>query len=490
MDDFEIAKTPHVYDTWNTYYPSEANYWYNYSSAEDLLNNLDDLAKIIDDFLRVQVPRLRVLDSYASGRNFAISNRPGRRDSKKSDRRVKHDYGGFIATFQTGYLFGIPVKVALPNDDGGQGIINEINGINDTDELNADLGFDCSRFGRAYEIHYRNENDENKIKLSSPFQTFVIYDETLDYNRIAGVRILRTRSYEDAREIRVHVYTDSEIHYFKMDLDAKEMRRDGEPSSHVFGAVPVIEWQNNRFRTGDYEKVISLIDNYDSAQSDSGNYLADLNDAILKIKGYFDENEGTLEEMLDATVLLLKYGEATDGSPLPVDADYLTKTYDVHGHEAIKQRTEDDIHKFSFTPDLSDKNFSQNSSGVAMYFKMLGTDQYRAWKEQAFTKALKERYRIISQSRENVRDPGFDSSSIAVSFTANLPVDKWKDVESYMRAGGEISNKTLASLFPWFDDWEAEKEQIESEREENLTHDYNFLGAQPREEVDDDELPI
>lgn len=482
-DNFEVARNVRG-EVWNTYYPPEANYWYNYESAEALLANPEDLKAMINNFLNVQVPRLQVLDSYANGNNYAIQHRPRRQDARKSDRRTKHDFGGFIATFQTGYLFGIPVKVSLPNDEEGQAILNDINGLNDTDELNADLGFDCSRFGRAYEVHYRDEKDNNRIKLSSPFQTFVVYDETLNYDRIAGVRILRSRSYKDEGDnvIKAHVYTVDKIYYFEGSLDGDDFKQYQEPTEHVFGAVPIIEWQNNRFRTGDYEKVISLIDNYDAAQSDSGNYLADINDAILTIKGYFDENEGTLEEMLDATVLLLKYGTAVDGSPLPVDAGYLTKQYDVAGHEAIKQRTEDDIHKFSFTPDLSDKNFSQNSSGVAMYFKMLGTDQYRAWKEQAFTKAIKERYRIISNSRAAVLEPSFDSSSIGVAFTANLPVDRWKDVDAYIRAGGDISNKSLAGLLPWIDDWDKEKQQIEDERSASLIHDYNFLGEQPRDE--------
>jgi len=49
--------------------------------------------------------------------------------------------------------------------------------------------------------------------------------------------------------------------------------------------VPVVEWQNNRERSGDWEKGIPIIDAYDAAESDTANYMSDLNDAMLVIKG-------------------------------------------------------------------------------------------------------------------------------------------------------------------------------------------------------------
>ncbi len=58
--------------------------------------------------------------------------------------------------------------------------------------------------------------------------------------------------------------------------------------SEIIRVFPVVEYDNNRFRTGDFEHVISLIDLYDSAQSDTANYMTDLNDALLVISGDID----------------------------------------------------------------------------------------------------------------------------------------------------------------------------------------------------------
>ncbi|MGY0191489.1 phage portal protein, partial [Lactococcus petauri] len=56
-------------------------------------------------------------------------------------------------------------------------------------------------------------------------------------------------------------------------------------TKHFFGGVPLIEYQNNRSRSGDYEDLLSLIDAYDLAEANTANHLNDLVNAVLVIKG-------------------------------------------------------------------------------------------------------------------------------------------------------------------------------------------------------------
>lgn len=61
----------------------ESNIHYRYSSAEELLDNTDVLAKMIAHHNEHQVPRLQVLDDYYKAKNTnIIKNR--RRKEKKS----------------------------------------------------------------------------------------------------------------------------------------------------------------------------------------------------------------------------------------------------------------------------------------------------------------------------------------------------------------------------------------------------------------------
>src|SRR5690606_21531015 len=100
---------------------------------------------------------------------------------------------------------------------------------------------------------------------------------------------------------------------------------------HYFDGVPVIEYENNRFRQGDYEKVLSLIDLYDAAEADTANYMTDLNDAMLKIKGNVELSAEEARKMKESNILFLKTEMAADGKEGSADADYIYKKYDVSG---------------------------------------------------------------------------------------------------------------------------------------------------------------
>ena len=72
-----------------------------------------------------------------------------------------------------------------------------------------------------------------------------------------------------------------------------EERRPAEP--HSFGKVTITEFSNNEKRRGDFEKVIPLIDLYDNAQSDTANYMSDLNDAMLLVVGNMELDSNTAQ---------------------------------------------------------------------------------------------------------------------------------------------------------------------------------------------------
>jgi len=487
---FELGITVDPKQNINTGFPREANSWYNYESAEKLLGNLEDLEDMITDFLTVQVPRLSILASYASGHNEGISKKPPRLEENKADHRARHNFAGFISIFNTGYLFGVPVKVST-SEEKEQKAIDSFNKLNDIDELNSDLGYDCSRFGRAYELHYRNENDENRVALSSAFDTFVIYDPTVEHNPIAAVRLLRTYNKTETR-VSVDLYTADKIYHFK-ECGINQIKLtydiDEDVEEHFYGEVPIIEWYNNRFRQGDYETEITLIDLYDSGQSDTANYMSDLNDAMLVIKGHLQEADLTLEEaksMKNANIMLLEYGTDSDGRGLPIDAHYIYKQYDVAGTEAYKKRLQADIHKFSHTPDFSDENFSGQQTGVAMKYKLLGTDQIRSMKEQTFTKAMNRRYQLLNNINVATFGTPINVKDIAIKFTENLPIDFWQDVQNYFRSGGKLSQQTLLGLLPWVGSYTEEMKRLEAEEGADLPFYDREIKKSQDSEVEDE----
>lgn len=439
-------------------FDKEANKTYTYSDADSLLENLDDLAEIINHHRLRQVPRLDQLDDYYLGNNTTILSGDRRKEEHMADHRATHNHARYVSQFIVGYLTGNPIKIDH-SDDKARDYIRNIEQSNELDALHSELTLDCSVYGRAYELLYRNENDETRVVMLSPLETFVIYDETVEQKPIAGVRYRKSFKNGETK-FYIDVYTsDYEYNYESSTLTADQFRLIDE-GEHYFEGVPIIEYQNNRFRQGDYENVLDLIDLYDAAQSDTANYMTDLNDAMLKIKGNLSIDVQEAQEMKEANILMLE----TSGENAQADADYIYKKYDVAGTEAYKTRIETDIHKFTNTPDMNDENFAGNQTGEAMKYKLFGLEQVRATKERFFKRSMRKRFELINNlaSYGNELADGLLRES-TITFTPNLPKSTKEAVDMFNSLGGRLSEKTVLGLLPFIDDPEDELERLQEE---------------------------
>ncbi|WP_304652579.1 phage portal protein, partial [uncultured Ligilactobacillus sp.] len=165
----------------------ESNIHYRVNSLDDLKgNNYETLTQMIRHFITNQVPRLEVLDGYSKGRNAGIFSGDRRLDKNKADHRIAHNFGKLIAQFVAGYTTSVPLSYSLPDDNELNDKLLEFNKANDIATLDNELMYDVAKFGRAYDIQYKND-DGNKIKQANVFETFVIYDTTIERRPVAAV---------------------------------------------------------------------------------------------------------------------------------------------------------------------------------------------------------------------------------------------------------------------------------------------------------------
>lgn len=489
VNDFENGVDTHRTTGSKQRFPDEANKVFKYSSADNLLNNLDHISEMIKEHEQYQYPRLQVLEDYYKGNNVTILSGQRRKEKDQADNRAVHNFAKYTSQFIQGYMVGIPLKTSYP-DEGIEGKIRDMNRINDADEHNSDLILSQSMYGRAYELLYRSKDDQNRFTTVDVKNTFVVYDSTVEKLPIVGIRYLEN-DYEDERT--VHVYTSSEIIEYKLGSDYKLTVIDSK--NHSFGEVPIIEYSNDKFRQGDFEDVLTLIDLYDGAQSDIANYSQDLNDAILAIFGRFDlEGYGDetpreiMKQMKDANLFHLEPPLSSDGKEGRADAKYLYKQYDVQGSEAYKSRIANDIHLFTATPNMNDENFGGIQSGEAMKYKLFLLEQKRATKERLFKKSLRDRYRLINNVMQTASEGTFDVSKLTITFTENLPANLEKELKWFTDAGGKLSLKTLLSLLRAVENPDEEIERIEEERKERQSDAFldNYGFAEATSEDDDD----
>ena len=187
-NDFELDLDTPTTSEFMTYYSEKANMVYKYSDADSLLEHPEILVSMINHHRQNQVPRLHSLDHYYKAENDTIMNRPARKEAGKADYRIANNFGKVISSFMVGYMGGNPIQVQDKKDDKVQNVITEANDANNADEENSNLLLDLSKYGRAYEILWRDEQDNNRFALSSVFDTFVIYDTTIEEKPIMAVR--------------------------------------------------------------------------------------------------------------------------------------------------------------------------------------------------------------------------------------------------------------------------------------------------------------
>lgn len=446
-------------------------------TARDLLDNIDDISDFITHHIEAQRPRLQMLDDYYQGLNYNVMRSNNRRREKHlADNRVAHDFASYIADFINGYCFGHAIQVQSEKEMT-QNAINSLHDINDIDSHNRSIGLDLSIFGRAYEYIIRNQDDEVRIYKTNAKDTFVIYDTTVQQNSIAAVRYWKVSEDKNTDFYHIDFITDQATYFFVASKSTNlKISERKPPELHSFGKVTITEFSNNEKRRGDFEKVIPLIDLYDNAQSDTANYMSDLNDAMLLIKGNIDlGDENVVRLQKEANVFHLDPPQYEDADQKVnegnVDAEYIYKQYDVNGVESYKDRISRNIHMFTNTPDMTDENFSGNQSGEAMKYKLFGLEQRTAIKEGLFRKGLRRRYKLIGEIMSVNRELDKDNiKDLVFTFTRNLPKSLTEEMQMYVNAGGEISQKTLMSLVSFIDNPQQEAERIKQEQEEKIKH--------------------
>lgn len=449
-------------------YGPETNYSYRADNAEEILNDTGKLIAMIYDHCHVQCPRLAALDDYMKARNNGIYNDECRRiEKERADYRAAHNFAKIINVFDVGYNTGVPIKKVSDIEQINK-FITEYDRDNDIEALDGELWRDMKKYGRAYELQYRNEKDQDRSVISNVFETFVCYGTDVERTPLFAVRypIYRIGSQE---RVKVSVYTDSEIITYKTCQTTSLKLEEEKREFHHWGEVPITEYSPDRYRMSGYEDVIPMIDLYDAAQSDTANYMSDLNEATLVITGDLNLQKysvSDLAEMKRANLLLLANGINPDGSKSQTDAKYVYKQYDVNGAEAYKDRLQKDIHKISFVPDLTDDSFSGTQSGEAMKYKLFGFQQMAKTGQRGFKKGLIRRYRLLMNIKNFANEAdNTDLGNLTITFTPNLPKAILEELKALVDAGMEVSQETLMGLASFIEDIQAELERIQNEKE-------------------------
>jgi SPP1 family phage portal protein len=425
---------------------------------------------------RRELRRYAYLEKYYMAEN-EISNRPAEDDSKPNNKIV-HPFARYITKIATAYFMGLGMRIQC-DDDGYRDALAELVNANQTDVKHFEEAKDMSKFGRSYELLYINEEGALKTRFLPAAEVRPIYGQGTDGFLVAAIWRFTRDEFDGKRLVRIdyaNVYTKTEVfRYTRYHTVGAWRLVDQYP--HMFSDVPIIVRWNNTEQKGDYEDVITLIDAYDRAQSDTANDLDYFTDAYLAIVGAEDivtdgedgsESTEAASTPSERTVRTLKR-ERVFIFPDGGDMKFVTKTINDTATENYKSRTYKNLFFLALVPNLTDENFSGNLSGVAIKYKLFGLEELAAEKEKYFTSSELKKLRFMTEYINTMRGTSYDWRTLQLSFDRSSVSNllELAQIINYLR--GLLSDETLISMWPEIEDAikELEKRLAEERKKEN-----------------------
>lgn len=437
--------------------------------------------RIVEQHRMNDLPRLLELENYYNTKNKIVNRVMA--DPAKPNNKLANPYASYITDTLTGYFVGEPITYNS-NDEVLLQDLSMIFEYNDEADENMELAKNASIYGVAYEMLYFSEEDKMiRFKPLSPKEVIPIFDKSVESNLLAVIRYYDDYNVvEDKTYTIIEVINNIEVVRYQTSQGSTSLTLL-EQYPHYFGMVPIAIYKNNEEERGDFEPVISLIDAYDTMESDSVNDFAYFVDCYLALYGFTAEAED-VQKMKENRILLMDDG---------TKAEWLIKNSNDTTIENMKNRLDADIHKFAKCPNLADKEFASNASGIAIKFKTLGTENLVSIKERKFKRGLQQRLELISMISSVLRE-GFDWRAVDIVFSRNLPTNDMDIANMVNSLRDIVSDETLLAQVPFVEDVQAEMDRIEEQREKEKEQspffqvglDYNtsaMAGNKPEEEL-------
>lgn len=391
---------------------------------------------------------------YYIGKHKILNKRM--KDESKPNNKIIVSLPHLTTEIRTGYFSGEPMTVSA-SDDTFHEMLSEILEYNDFQALNSELDQLSAIYGHSIMILYIDENGQIRMAAEDPKNCFVVYDNTLAHDPIAGIRYFE---YEDSATNEtiydITLYESDKISYFRGPEAALTLVKEEQ---NFFQDVPVIEFMENKYRVGCFENQISIVDAIENTVSCSLNEIDYFDNTYLLLKNLSGTTENDLKDMKNNRVFLV------DGDG---DAYFLNKeTNDTYIENTLK-RLVNDYHKLTQTPDLTDQNFAGQASGVSLKYKLFSLEKSISAKESLWRKSLMRVFELITNLINIKNSIHYDYRDIKLTFVRALPTNLSETADIVSKLNGIVSNKTLLSQLDFIENVDDEMTQIESEKEDYI----------------------
>ena len=159
----------------------------------------------------------------------------------KPDNRIAVNFAKYTVDTFNGFFIGNPIKISVDDDatDNIKKYVEFLDQYNDQDDNNAELSKICCIYGKGYEMYYVDELGNIGITYLTPFDAFMIYDDSVLCRERYFVRL-----YIDSNDVLHGSVSDAEkVRWF---TQKGKLIWEEEEKIHGFDGVPATEYVENK----------------------------------------------------------------------------------------------------------------------------------------------------------------------------------------------------------------------------------------------------
>lgn len=406
------------------------------------------------------------------------------------NNKINNDFFGEIVDFKTGYFAGKPITYSYAKgeeaqqDTGGEEAVKTATRtVTDFTTRNNMFGCDmdvtkiASICGYAGRLFYIDLDGNERCMPTMAHETIILSSTNIAEPEFA-VRYFYTRDINNVKTWTAEFYDGKYIYIFKggtlSSLNFVKMQL------HCFDYCPLQGIANNKELMGDAEKVLAAIDDYDKVLSDNSNEIEAFVHAYLIFEGLrIDDKE--IEKGKQAGSFRIPHTGTQQGK-----AYFLTKNINDNFTEHHLKRIEDNIYRFSKTPNLNDDTFG-NASGVSLKFKLHGLETKCGMFQAKMQDAAQYMWKVLASAWRKKRII-VDPLHVTMDFKRNFPLDMQNEAQAaqVLIAAG-MPKEFVYSQLSFVDDVDDVMEKIEAEQEDVTSLYETTPDDIEKKDVEDDE---
>lgn len=387
------------------------------------------------------------------------------------NNKVNNDFFGEIVDFKTGYFAGKPAVYSYADtaeskeDTGGEEARDEASkALSDFVTRNNmyDVDMDITKFaaiaGYAGRMFY-HDTDGNERCMALPSYETIVLSETSIMEPKYGIRYYKTIGL-GGEEIWKAEFDDGKTIRFYEGFAGGLTEKPEKAMPNLFGFCAIQGIPNNSEMLGDVEKVMELIDAYDRTVSDENNEIDSFANAYMAFENVEMDDEEIRKGQRTGAFQYFSSGNQ------PGSIHFITKDINDAFVEHHLERLEENIYRFSKTPNMADENFSQNASGVAMKFKLTGLEAKCGMFQAKMITAGVYMFKLLAGCWAKKRIP-CDPLQCYITFKRNFPVDLQNEAQAVSAIISSGMPKRIAfSQYSFVDDVEEVMQLIEEEKDD------------------------